>query len=109
MRRSYTAVIEWGRPLAGDFATEPYEAGWASEAIYFVRLLEPAPSLCLDAHVEISPDGIHWIAEGTAIGPMSPDGIAFARVTNFGNWLRLVGSVRGVAELKAMVILALKE
>ncbi len=30
--------IERGQPLAGEFATEPYEAGWASEALFFVRL-----------------------------------------------------------------------
>ena len=39
MRRSYTAVVARNEPLAGEWATEPYEAGWATEALFFVRLL----------------------------------------------------------------------
>lgn len=109
MRRSYTAVIERGQPLAGDFATEPYEAGWASEAIFFVRLLDPGSGVTVEAHVEISPDGMHWIDEGAAIGRFTEQGLAFARTANFGNWLRLAGSVHGAPEVRALVVLALKE
>ena len=39
LRRSYTAVVERNALWQGDFATEPYEAAWASEAIFFVRAL----------------------------------------------------------------------
>ncbi len=109
MRRSYTAVVERAIALAGEFATEPYEAGWASEALFFVRLLEPATGVELRANIDISPDGIHWVSEGTELGPISTDGLAFCRTVNFGNWLRLAGEVRGAPQVRAMVILALKE
>jgi hypothetical protein len=102
-------VVERGEPLSGDFATEPYEAGWATEAIVFVRLLETAPNVALSARVQISPDGLHWIDEGTELPPLA-GGMAFARVREFGNWLRLAGSVApaGTA-VRALIYLALKE
>ena len=42
LRRSYTAVVERNALWQGEFATEPYEAAWASEAIFFVRALADA-------------------------------------------------------------------
>src|SRR4051794_33857596 len=92
MRRSYTAVIERGEPLAGEWATEPYEVGWATEALFFVRVLDGPPDTRLDARVQLSPDGIHWLDEGTTL-PALRDGMAFVRVRAFGNWLRLAGTV----------------
>ena len=40
MRQSHTAVLERNVVWAGSFETEPYEAAWASEAVFFVRTLE---------------------------------------------------------------------
>ena len=40
LRESYTAIVERSEALRGSFATEPYECGWAGEAIFFVRILE---------------------------------------------------------------------
>jgi hypothetical protein len=108
MRRSYTAVVERGEPLAGDWATEPYEVGWATEALFFVRLLEEPATGRLDARVQLSPDGMHWIDEGTAL-PELRDGMAFVRVREFGNWLRLAGAVAGTGQLRALIYLTLKE
>ncbi|SRR6266542_2225168 len=108
MRRSYTAVVERGEPLAGEWATEPYEAGWATEALFFVRLLDGPPAARLTARVQLSPDGMHWIDEGTTL-PELHDGAAFVRVREFGNWLRLAGTVSGAADLRALIYLALKE
>jgi hypothetical protein len=109
VRRSYTAVVERGEPFVGDFATEPYEAGWASEALFFVRVLEAPPAASFQARVQLSPDGLHWIDEGSAITEL-PDGLGFVRVREFGNWLRLAGTVRpaGTA-IRALVYLVLKE
>ena len=42
MRQSFTAVVERNVEWRGDFAVEPYEAAWATEAIYFVRALAVA-------------------------------------------------------------------
>ncbi|MCZ6631820.1 MAG: hypothetical protein O7G87_00315 [bacterium] len=41
LRKSHTAVMERNQIWSGSFETEPYEAGWASEAIFFVRTLFP--------------------------------------------------------------------
>ncbi|SRR6266545_3675596 len=108
MRRSYTAVVERGEPLAGEWATEPYEAGWATAALFFVRLLEAPATARLTARVQLSPDGMHWLDEG-AVLPELRDGAAFVRVREFGNWLRLAGTVSGADELRALIYLTLKE
>ena len=109
IRRSYTAVLERGEPLHGEFATEPYEAGWATEALVFLRILEAPSGASVSARVQLSPDGMHWADEGTAL-PQCSEGVVFARVREFGNWLRVVGStVPGAAEVPALIYLALKE
>jgi hypothetical protein len=111
MRQSYTAVVERNASWSGDFAVEPYEAAWATEAIYFIRALE-AEDIPSDAvaRVQLSPDGIQWCDEGMAIGlPTTKDGLTFGRVTHFGGWLRLVGKLPDSARLKVIVYLALKE
>lgn len=42
VRQSYTAVVERNRVWTGHYETEPYEAAWASEAIFFIPLWKPA-------------------------------------------------------------------
>lgn len=108
MRRSFTAVIERGEPLAGEWATEPYEVGWASEALFFVRALDAPSAAHLAARVQLSPDGTHWIDEGSIL-PDLRDGLAFVRVREFGNWLRLAGTVSGAGQVRALIYLVLKE
>ena len=34
VRQSYTAVVERNKAWVGPFETEPYEAAWATEAIF---------------------------------------------------------------------------
>ena len=68
LRESYTAIVERSEALRGSFATEPYECGWAGEAIFFVRILEHAGNLeGVTLQVQISPDGIRWCDEGTSV------------------------------------------
>lgn len=110
MRQSYTAIVERDTLWKEEFATEPYECAWATEAIFFVRTiaaagLPPGPK----ARVQISPDGIHWCDEGTAVDLRSEGGLTFARVRHFGGWLRLAGDLPPGAEVKVLVALALKE
>ena len=111
MRRSHTAVIERGEPLSGDWATEPYEAGWASEALVFARLMDAPPGTEVTARAQLSPDGIHWIDEGTVLSTLdSSQPLAFVRLREFGNWLRLAGSVTpGEAQARVLIYVALKE
>ncbi len=110
MRQSFTAVIARNVTWQGEFAVEPYETAWASEAIYFVRVLEAANVPAdASARVQISPDGIHWCDEGTTV-PLAPQpGVTFARVSHFGGWLRLVGKLADGAQLTVIVYLTLKE
>jgi hypothetical protein len=110
MRQSHTAVVERNVTWQGDFSSEPYESAWAGEAIFFVRALATAGALPTpQARIQISPDGMHWCDEGTVFDlPNTVDGVTFGRVTNFGGWLRLVGSLPDNASLTLIVYLALK-
>lgn len=106
---SYTAVVERNETWTGPFASEPYEAAWAREAIFFVRALNVRSSAPIEARVQISPDGMHWCDEGTRFSlPASADEVTFARVSHFGGWLRIVGDVPDGASITVIVYLTLK-
>jgi hypothetical protein len=107
MRTSYTAVVERDVFVTGAFAAEGYECGWASEAIFFVRVLAGELS-GVTARVEISPDGMRWCAEGSTLVMPGADGLAFVRVGHFGNWLRLALDAGGKSG-KIILTLHLKE
>ena len=109
VRQSYTAVIERNRFIEGEWATEPYECGWASEAIFFVRKLEASgPVEGMQLRVQISPDGMRWCDEGTTL-ILTDAEVDFGKVRHFGNWLRLAGKLPEGARLRVLVALALKE
>lgn len=109
MRQSATATVELNTEWRGKFTAEPFEAAWASEAIYFIRALESegVPG-GVNAHIQISPDGMHWCDEGTLVPLPAAPGTTFARVTHFGGWLRLVGEIPNGARMKVIVHLVLK-
>lgn len=108
-RLSYTAVVERNATWEGSFATEPYECGWASEAIFFVRKLAAnGAAIGATARVQISPDGMLWCDEG-AVLTITDAQVDFCRVAGFGNWLRLAGELPSGATIKVIVALALKE
>ena len=110
LRRSYTAVVERNVQWREAFATEPYEAGWASEAIFFVRALAATPDCRGSASVQISADGIRWVDEGTGLQlPTKADEMTFCKVRHFGGWLRLRGELPAGESLTVIVSLALKE
>ena len=62
-----TAIVARNETWTGLAATEPYEAGWAREAIVFVRALKAPKGPLPTARIEISADGMHWVAEGSRI------------------------------------------
>lgn len=117
MKTSQTAVLEQGNIRNGDFVTEPFEAGWASEARWFVRILDPMPegSITLNLASEISPDGILWCADEdsrkVAIQlPVDPNRVFTLKQREFGNWLRLQVTFGGNAKpVKFLIYLVLKE
>lgn len=111
MRQSHTQPLARHQDLTGAFATEPYECAWASEAIFFIRVQEKrGAEATLDAAVQISADGIHWVDEGTTFESIMEEGDYFVRASHFGGWLRLKGRVAGEnACLNVMIHLVLKE
>ncbi len=109
VRRSYTAVLEKNLVFTECIETEPYEVGWASEARFFVRIVDsPYPNLRL--RVQLSPDGLIWCDEGDQ--PMLTGGMplfSFA-LRDFGHWLRLrCEMVTPGSQARIMIYLALKE
>ena len=109
LREFYSAVVERNTVCEGACTSEPYEAGWASEAIVFVRVLGVGGEhAALRLAVEISPDGICWCPEGTALPEIRGEGLYFARVRHFGNWLRVAGSADG-GSFRVLLYWALKE
>ena len=111
MRQFTTAHLEIKRDFTEDFQTEPYECGWAREAIFFIRVEDVSgDGATLNAKAQVSADGILWADEGTAFTPMREKGLSFIRVTHFGGWLRLSCAVSGTdARFWLLVNVALKE
>ena len=110
LRRSYTANVERNILWQGEFASEPYEAAWASEAIFFVRALDVSGDFAGTAQVQISADGIRWVDEGSCFDlPASEDAVTFCKVRHFGGWLRIAGGLAPGNHIKVLVSLALKE
>ena len=93
-----------------NFQTHPYEAGWATECIFFIMVEElSGKNPMLTAEVELSHDGINWAKEGTISDPITKKGLHFVRVSHFGNWLRLNGHIGGENPLfKLNIQIALK-
>lgn len=111
MRNSFTAVLEQSTTHTGSFATEPYEVGWASEARWFVRALDlSGDDVRLQIEPEVSPDGLHWCAEGSPAIEIDREGMWSFSLQHFGSWLRLnVRMDGGDPKVKVLVYLALKE
>jgi hypothetical protein len=104
-----TAIVARNELWSGEAATEPYEAGWAREAVFFVRALKQPKGKAPTARVEISPDGMRWVAEGSEfIMPADANALVAVRVKHFGNWLRVATRFEDGAECAVLVTLHLK-
>jgi hypothetical protein len=104
-----TAIVARKERWTGEAASEPYEAGWAREAVIFVRALKAPVGEQPPIRVEMSADGMHWIAEGAeAQMPTGVDGVAVLRVKHFGNWLRVTAAFPQGSESTVLVTLHLK-
>ena len=60
MQTSLTVTMERNATFAGVIHTEPYEAGWAREALWFVHVFEVNDQAKAEFVPQISPDGLHW-------------------------------------------------
>ncbi|WP_234573612.1 hypothetical protein [Rhodohalobacter sp. 614A] len=105
------AHLEVKKDFKEDFQTNPFEAGWASECIFFVMVEDlsgEAPELT--AEVEISHDGMSWAKEGSALTSVNKKGLHFVKVHHFGNWLRLNCHIEGEKpSFRLNIQIALKE
>ena len=109
LRQSQAAVVARNETWRGKAATEPHEAGWAAEAIFFVTALADAEGDPGEARVQLSPDGMRWADEGSALRlPAVKDEVGYVRVARFGTWLRLVADMPERASLRVLVTLHLK-
>ena len=110
INQSYTAVVERAEGLEGPFTTEPYEAGWAHEAVVFIKVLRLTAGGRITARVQISPDGVEWANEGASFELINGPGLYFVRLSNFGSWLRVAGAVHtSEASADVTISIALKE
>jgi hypothetical protein len=108
LNNSFTAVIEKNSTFTGPFDTEPYEAAWAHEARWFIRVMDLQGTLSLTP--QISPDGLFWCDEGRDPLVIREPGTYSFALREFGGWLRLHGDVRGEqAKTKVLIYLVLKE
>jgi hypothetical protein len=110
LREAYTAVISQGETWKGTATTEPYEAAWASEALFFLQALKVRGTPGdVRAKVQISPDGMHWADEGTEVRlPRDEQEVTFCRVERFGQYLRLSASLPEGVEYQILATLSLK-
>jgi len=110
LRRFHTAVLEKNETYAQSFDTEPMECGWASEATWFLRVVEMGDGTKFRAQAQVSPDGLEWCdKQGVALA-VPGVGLYELEVCHFGGWLRLRCDVSGDAPyVKLTVYLALKE
>lgn len=107
MLTSATTLVERRRVLTAETGTHPYEAGWAGEALFFVRTSGDHPELTI--RPQVSPDGIDWLDHGDAVTLPADRELAKVGMTQFGMWIRLL--ISGASEHEPATIfvhLALK-
>jgi hypothetical protein len=110
MRESITAVVARGDTWSGVAASEPYDVAWAGEAVVFLRSLgaQGTPEQAR-AWVQISPDGMRWVDEGSMLPIPRVDEISSVRIRNFGTYLRIMTVLPEGSSFKALLTLSLKE
>jgi hypothetical protein len=97
----HTSVIARRVRIDTDFATLPYEAGWATEAVFFTQVEGQHPPLTVTA--EISPDGINWLPHGEPQVLDEDASMVATPLSVFGNWVRV--TIRGATEASAARVL----
>ncbi|WP_127519733.1 hypothetical protein [Mesorhizobium sp. Z1-4] len=110
MRESISAVVARNDLWEGVATSEPYEVAWASEAVIFLRNLGSTgtPELAR-AWVQISPDGLNWVDEGTLLEIPREGGLKSARIRGFGAFMRVMTVLPQGSSFKALLTFSLKE
>lgn len=90
MKQFYTVVLDRFKDFSGTYATEPYECGWADEAIAYFTIHQLAQGAVVKAKIQIAMDGIHWHDNGEVLQNLASEGYYLLKVApNFGGWLRI--------------------
>jgi len=108
MKQFHTVVLDRFADFTGNFATEPYESGWADEAIAFIRVHQLDKGAIINTSVQISLDGIVWLDEGTCFASIDAVGDHFVKVSHFGGWLRLNSTITSGCRCNLTISLVLK-
>lgn len=106
MKEFYTVVLDRLTNFKGELASEPYEAGWADEALAFLRIHSIYDECKVSFRVQISPDGLLWSDEGSEKKNINKEGVYFLKIKEFGGWLRLI--VESNKEVKVTTYIDLK-
>jgi hypothetical protein len=110
LKRAFTAVVERNVVVNGRLETEPYETPWASEARWFVYVLQAGPSAAVQISAEVSPDGLTWCPHEAAPAERRGPGLLSLPLTALGPWQRLVVTAdQAPMPPKVIVYLCLKE
>ena len=88
MLTSATTLVERRAVLTTEYGTHPYEAAWASEALFFVRAEGPHPALTIQP--QVSPDGIDWLDRGEPVTLPADRDLVDVDMVRFGTWVRLL-------------------
>lgn len=110
MHNAHITVLERNSTYTESFSTEPYEAGWAREATWFVNALAVSGGEW-EVVPEISPDGIHWCPQpGAKQLLVESVGLSAIPLERFGNWIRLtfVAPDADQVRFKSLIHLVLK-
>jgi len=67
--------------------SEPFEAGWAREAL-LIAYLDGAATESVELGLQLSADGLRWIDTNQTLNVNASSG-AYLTLSSFGNWLRL--------------------
>lgn len=102
MLTSETTLVERRRQITFDHGTHPFEAGWASEALFFVRAHGPHPDLKITP--QVSPDGIEWLDHDEPVTLPAGKNLIKVSMTQFGTWIRLF--IEGASEEAPAVVFA---
>lgn len=96
MKQFYTVVLDRFMDFNGTYATEPYECGWADEAIAYFTIHKLEKGAVLQARIQIAMDGIHWHDNGEVLKGVNAEGYYLLKVApNFGGWLRIAFECTG--------------
>lgn len=105
MKEFYTAVVELRQPIVKEFTSEPYECGWANEAIIFLTFHPEISAFDeIITQPQISPDGINWTDLSECAINIKQAGLHAIRLHNFGGWLRVAFTISGQTQTATLTL-----